>query len=289
MAGGENEAVAVEPFRVGGIADEFFAEEDRADVGGAKGKAEVAGGAFVDGVHGEAAGFVGCLSEEGVVHEIERGIFGGCRERLRAAWRGEARHTRLEARVKGGADGRLSCGLPGRRMWDKFSPTMNSGALAWEEICEIPWLKDLPAKIETNGQNKILMSPASTWHGDFQGEVCHLLRTALPGGRVIVECPISTTDGIRVANVAWISRERWLPHRRSMSLPVSPEICVEILSRSNTREEMLGKMQLYYEKGAQEVWLCDEDGRMEFFSVSSIEPVPRSEMCPDFPQVVSVD
>lgn len=28
-------------------------------------------------------------------------------------------------------------------------------------------------------------------------------------------------------------------------------------------------MTLYYAKGAQEVWLCDEEGRMEFFTALS--------------------
>lgn len=160
---------------------------------------------------------------------------------------------------------------------------MKSGTLTWAEVCAIPWLKDIPAKIETNKDNKIMMSPASAWHGGYEWEIGRLLNDLLRFGRIITECPIDTTDGTRVADVAWISKERFRPHRRAISLPIAPEICVEILSPSNKRGEMLGKMQLYYAAGALEVWLCDEHGDMEFFIREQLEPVPRSVMCPDFP------
>ena len=46
---------------------------------------------------------------------------------------------------------------------------------------------------------------------------------------------------------------------------------------------MLEKMNLYYEAGAQEVWLCGEWGEMEFFVKGQSDSVPRSVMCPGFP------
>ena len=159
---------------------------------------------------------------------------------------------------------------------------MNTPTLTWDEVCAIPWLKDIPAKIETNKHNKILMSPASAWHGGYEWQIGKFLHGLL-GERIIMECPVQTTDGTRVADVAWISKERFQPHRRASSLPIAPEICVEVLSPSNTRAEMLEKMNLYYEAGAQEVWLCGEWGEMEFFVKDQTDSVPRSIMCPDFP------
>ena len=160
---------------------------------------------------------------------------------------------------------------------------MNTSTLTWDEVCAIPWLKDIPAKIETNKHNKILTSPASAWHGGYESDIGFHLRDLMQGGRIIMECPVQTTDGTRVPDVAWISKERFQPHRRASSLPIAPEICVEVLSPSNTRAEMLEKMNLYYEAGAQEVWLCGEWGEMEFFVKGQSDSVPRSVMCPGFP------
>ena len=163
-------------------------------------------------------------------------------------------------------------------------------AMTWEDILADRSLRDLPYKIETNRHHQIIMSPASVWHSDYQLEIAALLREKLPGGRASVETAIQTAEGVRVADAAWISRERREPHRRSTVLPIAPEICVEILSPSNSREEMLSKMTLYYARGAQEVWLCDDAGQMEFFTaLSAPEPVPASTLCPDFPRRIDVD
>lgn len=163
-------------------------------------------------------------------------------------------------------------------------------ALTWEDIIEDRSLRDLPFKIETNRYNKIIMSPASAWHGNFEHEIGMMLRQRMEGGKVINKAPVQTAEGVRVADVAWISRARWEPDKRAAVLPVAPEICVEILSPSNSRAEMLEKMTLYYAKGAREVWLCDEDGRMEFFTaLSAPEPVTASVLCPAFPGSIDVD
>ena len=160
---------------------------------------------------------------------------------------------------------------------------------SWESLCNNPLLKDLPYKIETNRFNKIIMSPASSWHGGYEVKIAIALDRLLPQGRVINELAVQTSDGTKVPDVSWISRERYAPHHRAFSLPIAPEICVEIVSPSNTHEEMIGKMQLYFERGAREVWLCDDQGNMEFFLCSQTSPVPTSLMCPDFPKHIEWD
>lgn len=101
---------------------------------------------------------------------------------------------------------------------------------------------------------------------------------------MIVECVIETTDGVRVPDVARISKDRYAPFRRAFGLPIAPENCVEVIFPANTREQMLAKMQLYFAAGAQEVWLSSDDGDMEFFRHDSIGPVPDSVLCAGFPK-----
>ena len=69
MAGGEHETVAVQPLGRIRVKAHGFAEQHRADLGTAKREAEVAGVTGVDGIHGEATGFIGGLSERFRVHE----------------------------------------------------------------------------------------------------------------------------------------------------------------------------------------------------------------------------
>ncbi len=80
-----------------------------------------------------------------------------------------------------------------------------------------------------------------------------------------------------------MSKDRHRLYWLAISLPIAPEICVEVLSPYNRRDEMLEKMQLYYAAGAQEVWRCDEHGNMEFFIKEQLESVPHSLMCSEFP------
>ena len=104
-------------------------------------------------------------------------------------------------------------------------------------------------------------------------------------GRTITECPISTADGVRAADVAWASRQliREVGSRIRVCFPKAPEICVEVLSPSNTEAEISEKMALYFDAGAVEVWVCGLAGNMQFFISPSRPPKAKSRLCPQFP------
>ena len=70
---------------------------------------------------------------------------------------------------------------------------------------------------------------------------------------------------MKAADVAWMSRDLYDRRRDAYDSELCPEICVEVLSPSNTREELDEKRQLYFEQGATEVWECAEDGAMTFW------------------------
>ncbi len=163
------------------------------------------------------------------------------------------------------------------------SVQQSAAATAWEEICADPTLRDLPYKIETNRRGQIILSPARSRHGEFQSAIVVLLAQLLPHGRAVVECPVQTSDGVRVPDVAWTSPER----RQSVIYTLAPELCVEVLSPANDEQEMREKRALYFEAGAQEVWLCGMDGAMTFYDANGRLPA-GSALCREFPARVEI-
>lgn len=156
----------------------------------------------------------------------------------------------------------------------------------WQEVCEHPSLKDLPFKIELDELGRIIMSPVKLYHSFFQGEIGFLLRTLLKDGKTLSECAIKTRKGTKVADVAWVSLATWEKIKTEADASIAPEICVEVISTSNSKKEMLEKRKLYFEAGAKEVWLCDEQGKMQFFNAQ--HALSRSLLVPEFPEKVDI-
>ncbi|OQY53217.1 MAG: hypothetical protein B6245_23030 [Desulfobacteraceae bacterium 4572_88] len=156
----------------------------------------------------------------------------------------------------------------------------------WQQACEHPDLKDLPFRVELNERGQIIMSPVKVIHSLYQGKIGHLLRLFLKTGEAMPECAISTRKGTKVADVAWASQDRLERIRYETECSVAPEICVEVLSDSNTEEEMEEKKQLYFENGAHEVWICTQDGGMSFHKANG--ETETSALVPDFPKRIEI-
>jgi Uma2 family endonuclease len=164
-----------------------------------------------------------------------------------------------------------------------MSPTTASlldGPLTWDDVLHHPALQDLPFKIELNERGQIVMSPASNKHSRLQGRIGYLLQHQLDG-EAFPECSIDTPKGTKVADVVWASQAFIEAHGYETPYRKAPEICVEIVSPSNAAEEMNEKITLYLAKGAQEVWLCDLDGKVAFYSHEG--EIERSVVAPAFP------
>ena len=152
----------------------------------------------------------------------------------------------------------------------------------WQEVCNNPYLKDLPFKIELNEWGQIVMTPATNKHGFYQMKIGILLNQHMSEGEVISECSIEKEDGVKVADIAWLSHRFLEKYDYETPYTQAPEICIEIMSPSNTVRQMQEKMKLYFNKGAQEVWLCDESGTIQFYNSSSI--IEHSLLVPHFPE-----
>jgi Uma2 family endonuclease len=138
--------------------------------------------------------------------------------------------------------------------------------MEWANVINNPLLRDLPFKIELNKWGKILMSPASNNHGRLQYEVGRRIDRHKGSGKVIMECSIQTNDGVKVADVAWASDAFIAEFGYSTPYMKAPEICVEITSSSNTKDEIEEKVQLYLAKGANEVWVVNEDRDTTYYT-----------------------
>ncbi|GAB4268629.1 MAG: Uma2 family endonuclease [Methylomicrobium sp.] len=157
--------------------------------------------------------------------------------------------------------------------------------MLWQEVCENSSLKNLPFKIELNVQGQLLMTPVKVNHSIIQGKIIGLLyRHSRRAGEALAECAIKTRDGTKVADVAWASPKILNIIQMEAECSIAPEICVEVMSMSNTPTEMAQKRALYFECGAQEVWICDHQGHVEFFSAQG--KIERSELVSNFPNQV---
>lgn len=159
--------------------------------------------------------------------------------------------------------------------------------MEWSEIINNPSLRDLSFKIETNEWGQIVMSAATNKHGFLQSEIVFLFRTlAENGGKAITECSIETKKGVKVADVVWCSADFLVKNGYETPYQEAPEVCVEVVSRSNSKREMSEKRKLYFERGAREVWICRENGRVEFYSHKG--EIEKSIVFPQFPKEIEV-
>ena len=137
----------------------------------------------------------------------------------------------------------------------------------WNDFLADPELLSRPERIEIDAFGHLLMSPPPDALHRKQGfRITALLEALLPGDGAYPEQSILTSEGIRIADAIWIvpSRLRGLSRAPNQPLAPAPDICVEILSPSNTQAEIDQKRFLYFAAGAREVWICDRDSHIRF-------------------------
>ena len=126
-------------------------------------------------------------------------------------------------------------------------------ASRYRALCDDPCYANAPGKIELDVWGRMVMTPASVYHGVVQGRLCRSLLTL--GGEVVVEAPIVTPMGLFVTDVAWASAQFMTAHGRGTPLIRAPEICIEVVSPSNSAKELREKTDAYRAAGAEEVWI----------------------------------
>ena len=157
------------------------------------------------------------------------------------------------------------------------------GPMTWADVCADERLRALPFKIEQDRYGRIVMSPPFARHAKRQYRIARLLDDAL-GGQPATECPVQTSDGVKVPDVVWMSDAFEREHGTDEVYRVAPPICVEVMSPSNVWAEMEEKVTLYLARGAQEVWICQADGAIRVFAHEG--EIEASRFAPDAPKQI---
>lgn len=156
----------------------------------------------------------------------------------------------------------------------------------WQNVCQDPHLQELPYTLELNEWGQIVMTPVSIEQGAYQVEIARLLSDHLPKGQCVVGCAIKTRLGTKVADIAWLSAERWKQTKKEDHCLIAPEICIKIILYKQSEAEINLKKHLYFEAGAEEVWLCDQKGYLYFYHIRG--KLNHSWLAPEFPKKVNL-
>jgi Uma2 family endonuclease len=127
-------------------------------------------------------------------------------------------------------------------------------AARYRELCDDPCFANIAGKIEIDLWGRTVMSPAAApYHGRLQIKLADKLASL--GGERTAEAPIATPLGLFVADLAW-SRQKSPPGAEDVNpLMAAPDLCIEVVSPSNSRPELREKTAAYLAAGAEEVWI----------------------------------
>ena len=132
-------------------------------------------------------------------------------------------------------------------------------------FAEFERLPDLPAgHYELRHGELVTVSPPKHRHYSIQRRLRRLLEKAA-GDADVVDTEMAfralPEHEYRIADVAFLSKERWDRIPGEGTLAGAPDLVIEVLSPSNTVAEMFDKRTLCLENGAREFWVVDIEHR----------------------------
>jgi Uma2 family endonuclease len=131
----------------------------------------------------------------------------------------------------------------------------------WQALANDP---DSPDRYELNELGELILAPKPT--NDHQRVAQAVVRSieAQLGPEAGTEIAVLTDRGIRVPNVVWMPVARWRGAKGESPFSFVPDLCVEILSPSNSRAEIRMKIGAYLRGGAREVIIVGRKGEIEY-------------------------
>jgi Uma2 family endonuclease len=152
--------------------------------------------------------------------------------------------------------------------------------MTWREIVSNPSLRNLPFKVETIRFGQILLSPTTNRQGALRFRVANEIRRCKRSGDVTLNCSVNTSDGVKIVDAAWFSRTFMTEFGQQTPFPKAPEICVEVISPRNSKQEIEHKVELYLAKGALEVWVVNDEKEVAIYTHTG--KLKTSKLAPKF-------
>ena len=108
------------------------------------------------------------------------------------------------------------------------------------------------------------MPPTSGVHGDISSNIQWYLqshvRTNQLGRIYTSDTGFQIGDRMLIPDVAFISASR-LPEERETAFSISPDIAIEVVSRSDSMSKIVQKAHAYLEAGTRLVWVIEPIGK----------------------------
>lgn len=130
----------------------------------------------------------------------------------------------------------------------------------WAQLASDPGAPDY---YEINEFGELIMSPRPTNNHQRIVMAAAVVIERQLGPEAVAEISVLTDRGIRVPDVVWMPPAKWLQQKDKTPLTVVPDLCVEVLSLGNTREEIAMKAGAYLRGGAREVIVIGVRGEIE--------------------------
>jgi Uma2 family endonuclease len=128
--------------------------------------------------------------------------------------------------------------------------------LSFEEFEQLP---DEPGKVELLDGELIQLPPAKRRHMEISRRIHVLLMRAVEkAGATVRLGEVYFETGYKFSNRAWLQPDVSIPYRDQPCgdyFESAPALAVEVISESNSAEQMDRKVNIYLTNGGVEVWL----------------------------------
>jgi Uma2 family endonuclease len=121
-------------------------------------------------------------------------------------------------------------------------------------------------RYELTERGEVVVTPRPTAaHQAVGGDLVFQITSQL-GKRAAQEVSILTPDlGIRIPDVIWMPIDRWEGLGLEDPLLFVPDLCIEVVSKGNSRTHIEDKRKSYLVGGAREVIIVTKTGGLEFW------------------------